>query len=190
MTKNFRAKEKEEIKRLVKKMNWELYRIRISLGRCSSQNVVEVMDFLLDRWSLISANRLNVFFKWFLGLIRELRVDVRGDVCEPYLQLLCFADKQKFAEERELLNRFVFLAWINLNKMDRIPDGISTEKIKADMIENVLDELLLPCVQILEPNEELEELLDTYQYNKQLCSRSGIVSRKNLERMMSSGIGR
>ncbi len=185
MTKNFKIKEKEKIKRLAKKMDLEVYRIRISLGECSSQNVVEIMDFLLDRWARISANRLNVFFKWFLGLIRELRVDVMGDVCKPYLQLLCFADKRKFAEERKLLQKFVFLAWINLNKMDRIPDGISTEGIEADSLDKTIDELILPWVRIVKANEEIEALLDAYQYNKQLCSRSGIVSRRNLERLLS-----
>ncbi|MDE6246200.1 MAG: hypothetical protein K2M50_11165 [Treponemataceae bacterium] len=185
MTKSFKIREKEKIKRLVKKMDLEVYRIKISLGQCSSQNVVETMDFLLDRWGRISANRLNVFFKWFLGLVRELRVDVMGDVCEPYLLLLCFADKRKFAEERRLLNKFVFLAWINLNKMDRIPDGICTERIEPDRVDCIIDELLLPWVCIAEGNEELEALLEVYQYNKQVCSRSGIVSRRSLEQSIS-----
>lgn len=181
MTKNFRKSEKEKIKRLAKRLGLELYRIRISLGECSEDEAVEILEFLHRTWLRISANRLNVFFKFFSGLIRELLVDVKGDVCEPYLQLLCFADKNKYKEERVALRNFVFMAWININRMDSVPDGIATERIPDDEIGKAIDDLMLPWIRG-DASESLKEFLDAWQYNRQLCSRSGIVSRKSLER--------
>ena len=53
------------------------------------------------------------------------------------------------------------------------------------MYDKVLDNLMLPSVRVINPNEEIEELVQTYQYNRQFCSRGGIVSKKNLERNVS-----
>ena len=62
---------------------------------------------------------------------------------------------------------------------------IPLEEIPQENYGEVIDELMLPCIRVINSNDELEELLTVYQYNKQLCSRGGIVSNKNLERNVS-----
>ena len=65
---------------------------------------------------------------------------------------------------------------------------IPLEEVSKEDYGKVLDDLMLPCIRVINQNRELEDLLDMYQYNKQLCSRGGIVSRQNLERNVSLGM--
>lgn len=178
----FCKKEKEVIKRLVKKMDLELYRIRFSIGKCETSDVVVACDFLLERWNRIVRNRRGFFFTFFLGLARELVVEVRGGTCEPYLQLLCFADRKKALAEKEKIRYLAFLSWIRATRAAQIRQPVAVEWIPEEKVDKALDELMLPCVRVIRPNAELEEILDSYQYHRRLCSRSGIVSAKSLER--------
>lgn len=183
MTKNFRKKNKALIKKLVKNRDLKLFTMRIYLGECSKCDVIEICEFLLQNWEKMYHNRYSIFFKWFVGFVRELIVEVDDEVCRPYLYLLLFAGRQNLPLLAELKN----LAFVSFVKTFRASDRIEAlrvplEEVAAEDYEKVIDDLLLPCVRVINPNLELEELLDAYQYGKQLCSRGGIVSRKNLER--------
>lgn len=183
MTKNFRKRNKGLIKKLVKNKGLKLFTMRIYLGECSKCTVIEICEFLLQNWAKMYHNRYSIFFKWFVGFARELIIEIDGEVCRPYLYLLLFASRQNLPLLTELKN----LAFISFLKTFRASDKIETlkvplEEVAAEDYEKVIDELLLPCIRVIKPNPELEELLDTYQYGRQLCSRGGIVSRKNLER--------
>lgn len=160
----------------------EVYRIRFSLGSCDMGDVIDTCDFLLEKWDRIVHNRRGFFFTFFLGLVRELVIEVRGETCKPYLQLLCFADKSKTRSEKEKIRYLAFLSWIRTTRATRISQPVAMEEIPTKDADKVLDELMLPCVRVIRPNAELEELLNLYQYSRRLCSRSGIVSAKNLER--------
>ncbi len=181
MRRTFCRKEKDAIKRLVKKMDLNLYRIRFSIGNCEISDVIDTCDFLLEKWDRIVHNRRGFFFTFFLGLVRELVIEVRGETCKPYLQFLCFADKRKTRSEKEKIRYLAFLSWIKTTRATKILQPVAVEEIPAEHADKVLDELTLPCVRVIKPNAELEELLNSYQYSKRLCSRSGIVSVKNLE---------
>lgn len=176
----FCKKEKDAIKRLVKKMDLELYRIRFCIGNCEAGDVTAVCDFLLEMWNKIVHNRRGFFFTFFLGLVRELVIEVKGENCVPYLQLLCFAEKKKTRTEKEI-KYLAFLSWIKVTRTAQVSQPTVVEEIPSENVVNVLDELMLPCIRINRPNKELEELLNSYQYHRRLCSRSGIVSVKNLE---------
>ncbi len=181
MRRTFLRKEKERIKWLAKKMDLELYRIKFSIGKCDVGNVVAACDFLLERWDRIIHNRRGFLFTSFLGLVRELVIEVRGEICEPYLQLLCFADKRNARAEKEKIRYLAFLSWIRTTRAAQISQPVMVEHIPEECMDRILDELMLPCVRVIKPNAELEELLNLYQYHRRLCSRSGIVSVKNLE---------
>lgn len=189
MTKNFRKKDSNLIKKLVRNKDLRLFTMRIYLGECSKCDVIEICEFLLRNWIKMYHNRYSIFFKWFVGFIRELIVEIDGETCRPYLYLLLFASRQKLPLLTELKN----LAFISFLKTFRASDKIETlkvplEEVSAEDYEKVIDELLLPCTRVIKSNPELEELLDTYQYGKQLCSRGGILSRKNLERNVALGL--
>lgn len=182
MRKTFLRKEKERIKRLAEKMDLELYRIKFSIGKCDMGNVIAACDFLLERWDKIVHNRRGFLFTSFLGLVRELVIEVRGEICEPYLQLLCFADKRNARAEKEKIRYLAFLSWIRTTRAAQVSRPVVVERIPEECMDTVLDELMLPCVRVTRPNAELEELLNLYQYHRRLCSRSGIVSAKGMER--------
>lgn len=204
MTKNFRKKTKLLMKQIVKKKNLKLFKLKIYIGKCSIENVISTCDFLLDLWLKIARNHLNVFFKYFAGYTRELIIEIDGEVCSPYLYFILFAESKKLPEI-EQLRKIAFFSLIrfvpkgnNLLTFEHgkpeckedIDIAIPVEKIPPEEYEKILDDLMLPCIRVINPNQELEELLDMYQYNKQLCSRGGIMSKKNLERNVALVVGR
>ena len=67
---------------------------------------------------------------------------------------------------------------------------VPLEEVPEENYEKVLDDLMKPCIRVVNHNQKLEELLEVYQYNRQLCSRGGIVSKRNLERNVSLEIER
>lgn len=189
MTKNFRKKDRNLIKRLVRNKDLRLFTMRIYLGECSKCDVIEMCEFLLRNWTKMYHNRYSIFFKWFVGFVRELIVEIDGETCRPYLYLLLFANRRNLPLLTELKN----LAFISFLKTFRASDKtealkVPLEEVAAEDYEQVIDDLLLPCVRAMKSNPELEELLDIYQYGRQLCSRGGIVSRKNLERDVALGL--
>lgn len=192
MTKDFRKKTQNLIKRLVKEKKLKLFKLKISYGTCTKLDVISICDFLLETWRKMYCNHHSIFFKWFSGFTRELIVEIDGEMCRPYLQFILFADKTNLPTLENLKN-LIFFGFLKMNK---VTDKKSFEKIYNDILipleeipqesyEKVLDELMLPCIRVINSNVELEELLDMYQYNKQLSSRGGIVSNKNLERNVS-----
>lgn len=186
MTKNFRKKTKEMVKKLVKEKNLKLYTMKIFLGDCSKDTVIEMSDFLINMWLKICKNHFNIFFKWFCGWTRELIIEIDGDVCRPYLFFILFADR-KTAEKIESLkklNYYAFLMWIRIAMQRNLERNsfAPLEEVPQEQYDKVLDDLMLPCLRVIRSNPEIEEMLEMYQYNRQLCSRGGIVSRRNLER--------
>ena len=166
--------------------------MKISMGECSKDDVISMCDFLLKSWKKMYNNHHSIFFKWFAGFTRELIIEIDGEICRPYLFFILFADRINLPTLSELRT----LAFFGFLKMNKITEKKSFEKIYNDILipfeeipkeeyNRILDNLMLPCIRIKNPNPELESLLDMYQYNKQLCSRGGIVSRQNLERNIS-----
>ena len=189
------GKEKERIKRIVRMKGLDLYRIKISITECSQDNMLEIAEYMLTMWAKLSHNRAqrSSFFQIFAGLIRELVFEVDGEVCTPILCLLCFADRKKFERERIDLREIALLSWTAWTKATRalpLGDPVKVEKIPDDEVMKVLDSLTMPCIKILNPNPEMEETLRMFSYNRHLCSRSGIVSSKALERNVALGLER
>lgn len=116
MRRTFCKKEKDAIKRLVKKMDLELYRIRFCIGNCEAGDVTAVCDFLLEMWNKIVHNRRGFFFTFFLGLVRELVIEVKGENCVPYLQLLCFAEKKEDADRKG--NKILSVSFVDKGNED------------------------------------------------------------------------
>ncbi len=193
MNKSFRKKTKNLIKQMVKKKNLKLYTMKISMEVCSKSDYETVCDLLLSLWSRINWNR-SVFARLFAGFTRELIIEVDGEIIRPYLYLILFCNRANMTEIVKLKNLALFsvfraskiletkrsLVYEDFNKII-----VPMEEVSEQMYDKVLDDLMLPCVRIINPNAEIEELLDMYQYNRQLCSRGGIVSKKNLERNVS-----
>lgn len=178
---------------MVKKKRLKLYTMKISLGVCSKSDYETVCDLLLNLWSRINWNR-SVFSRLFAGFTRELIIEVDGEIIRPYLYLILFSNRVNMPELVNLKNLALFsvfraskileakrsLVYEDFNKII-----VPLEEVPEQMYDKVLDDLMLPCVRIINPNAETEELLDIYQYDRQLCSRGGIVSKKNLERNVS-----
>lgn len=192
MTKDFRKRTKNLIKKLVKEKQLKIYKMKISMGECSKLDINLICDYLLDMWRKMYNNHHSIFFKWFAGFTRELIIEIDGEVCRPYLQFLLFADKKNLPSLANLQN-LLFFGFLKMNKItektsfEKIYNNvlIPLEEIKPELYNRVIDDLMLPCIRIIQPNTELEEIIDMYQYNKQLCSRGGIISKKNLERNVS-----
>lgn len=183
MTKDFRKKNTSLIKNLIKEKNMKLFRMKIYIGNCSKENIIPTCDFLLEMWHKMIRNHLNIFFKWFRGFTRELIVEIDGETCRPYLSVLLLADK-KTAMGLPRLQSLALVAWLRISmqsNFDVEKDIVPLEEIPENEYGKVIDDLLLPCIRVNKQNNELEELLEIYQYGKQLCSRGGILSRKNLE---------
>ena len=193
MNKDFRKKTKNNIKMLVKEKQLKLYTMKISLGICSKTDYETICDLLLDLWHRINWNR-SVFSHWFLGFTRELIIEIDGELIRPYLYFILFASRANIPELVKLKNLALFsvfraskiveskrkLSFDDLNKVI-----VPLEEVPEEHYEKVIDDLMLSCIRVINPNEEIEELVQTYQYNRQLCSRGGIVSKKNLERNVS-----
>jgi hypothetical protein len=195
MTKNFRKKTKNLMKKIVREIGLKMYKMKIYIGECSKDDVITICDFLLDMWLRITGNHLNVFFRYFAGYTRELIIEIDGEVARPYLYFNLFADKKNMPKI-EQLRKIAFFSLIKINSSgvnlvtyeSGKPEykkgfeiAIPVEETPPEQYDQVLDNLMLPCIRVIKENKELEELLDSYQYNKQLCSRGGIMSRKNLE---------
>lgn len=195
MTKDFRKKTKNLMKKLVKEKNLILYKLKIAMGECSKDDVITMCDFLLACWKKMYNNHHSIFFKWFCGFTRELIIEIDGEICRPYLHFILFANKSNLPTLSQL-NNLVFFGFLKMNKIfekkrfEQIYNKIliPLEEVSKEDYGKVLDDLMLPCIRVINQNRELEELLDMYQYNKQLCSRGGIVSRQNLERNVSLGM--
>ena len=193
MNKDFRKKTKNIIKQLVRDKHLKLYTMKISLGSCSKSDYETVCDLLLSIWQRINWNR-SVFARLFAGFTRELIIEIDGDTIRPYLYFILFAKNQNMPEIMKIRNLALFsvfraskileskrnLVYEDFNKII-----VPVEDVPENMYGTVLDDLLLPCIRSINPNPELEELLNIYQYNRQLCSRGGIVSKMNLERSVS-----
>lgn len=195
MTKNFTKKTKNLIKRLVKEKKLKLFKMKIQMGECSKDDVITMCDFLLQCWKKMYNNQHSIFIKWFAGFTRELIIEIDGEICRPYLHFILFANKINLPT----LSTLKSLAFFGFLKMNKITEKQSFEKIYNDILipleeipiedyNKTIDDLMLPCIRVKKSNYELEALLEMYQYNKQLCSRGGIVSRKNLERNVSLGM--
>lgn len=193
MNKDFRKKSKNLIKRLVKEKDLKLYTMKISLGECTKTDYEIICDLLLNIWQKINWNR-SVFARLFLGFTRELIIEIDGEVIRPYLYFVLFANKAKVIEIMKLKNLALFSvfraskileAQRNLTYEDFNKIIVPIEEVSENLYDKTLDNLLKPCVRVMNPNLEIEELLIMYQYNRQLCSRGGIVSKKNLERNVS-----
>lgn len=206
MTKNFRKKTKNLIKKLVKGKDLKLFKMKIYIGDCSKDDIISICDFLLDMWVKITRNHLNIFFKYFAGYTRELIIEIDGETARPYLYFILFAETKNLP----IISKLKSIAFFSLMRVlafrediqeriwnsssdDRISfnKGITQiDEISPEEYEKVLDDLMLPCIRVINENKELEELLNVYQYNKQLCSRGGIISRKNLECNVALGVNR
>lgn len=193
MNKDFRKKTKNRIKQLVKEKHLRLYSMRISLGNCSKDDYEIICDLLLSLWGRINWNR-SFFARLFSGFTRELIIEIDGEIIRPYLYFILFANRVNMPEVMKLKNMALFSVFRaskileskhNLNFEDFNKIIVPLEEIPEEQYEKVLDDLMLPCIRIVNPNVENEELLNMYQYNRQLCSRGGIVSKKNLERNVS-----
>lgn len=194
MTKNFRKKTKSLMKKLVKEKGLKLYTMKIFLGECSKDTVIEMSDFLIGMWLKICRNHFNVFFKWFCGWTRELIIEVDGDICRPYLFFVLFAERMAVEKNAGLkkLNYYAFLMWLRISMQRELERNnfAPLEEVPAERYDEVLDDLMLPCIRVIQSNPEVEEILEMYQYNRQLCSRGGIVSRRNLERNLALDVER
>lgn len=193
MNKDFRKKTKNRIKQIVKEKHLRLYSMRISLGNCSKDDYEIICDLLLSLWGRINWNR-SFFARLFSGFTRELIIEIDGEIIRPYLYFILFANRVNMPEVMKLKNMALFSVFRaskileskhNLNFEDFNKIIVPLEEIPEEQYEKVLDDLMLPCIRIVNPNVENEELLNMYQYNRQLCSRGGIVSKKNLERNVS-----
>lgn len=193
MNKDFRKKTKNLIKQLVKEKHLRLYIMKISLGACSKDDYETICDLLLNLWGRINWNR-SFFARLFSGFTRELIIEIDGEIIRPYLYFILFAKKVNMPEVMKLKNMALFSVFRaskileskhNLSFEDFNKIIVPLEEVPEEQYEKVIDDLMLPCIRIINPNEEIEELLNMYQYNRQLCSRGGIVSKKNLERNVS-----
>lgn len=192
MTKNFTKKTKNLIKKLVKEKNLKLYKMKISMGECFKEDIIEMCDFLLECWKKMYNNQHSIFVKWFAGFTRELIIEIDGEICRPYLLFILFGNKTNLPT-LATLKKLAFFGFLKTNKItekrsfEKIYNDIliPLEEVAAEDYSRTIDNLMLPCIRIKNPNPDLEALLEMYQYNKQLCSRGGIVSRKNLERNVS-----
>lgn len=121
-------------------------------------------------------------------------IEIDGEVCHPFLFFVLFASNKKL----QLLSKLKNLALFSVFKALKILDSKSVismkdfdnvivplEEVPEEYYEKVLDDLMKPCIRVINHNEKLEELLEVYQYNRQLCSRGGIVSKRNLQRNVS-----
>lgn len=199
MTKDFRKRTKNLIKRLVKEKGLKLYTMKISIGECSENDFTVICNLLLQMWRKMYINQSSIFFSHFSGFTRELIIEIDGEVCRPYLYFILFASKSQFPLLYKLKNLALFSVFKALKILDSrkelsIKDFdkviVPLEEIPPKQYDKVLDDLMRPCVRVINRNERLEELVDMYQYNRQLCSRGGIVSKKNLERNVSLDIER
>lgn len=199
MMKDFRKKTKNLIKLLVRQNNLKLYTLKISLGECSETDFETICNLLLEIWRKMYVNHTSIFFSHFEGFTRELIIEIDGEVCRPFLFFVLFASNKKL----QLLSKLKNLALFSVFKALKILDSKSVismkdfdnvivplEEVPEEHYEKVLDDLMKPCIRVINHNEKLEELLEVYQYNRQLCSRGGIVSKRNLERNVSLEIGR
>ena len=199
MMKDFRKKTKNLIKLLVRQNNLKLYTLKISLGECSETDFETICNLLLEIWRKMYVNHTSIFFSYFEGFTRELIIEIDGEVCRPFLFFVLFASNKKL----QLLSKLKNLALFSVFKALKILDSKSVismkdfdnvivplEEVPEKHYEKVLDDLMKPCIRVINHNERLEELLEVYQYNRQLCSRGGIVSKRNLERNVSLEIER
>ena len=81
MTKDFRKKTKNLMKKLVKEKNLILYKLKIAMGECSKDDVITMCDFLLACWKKMYNNHHSIFFKWFSGFTRELIIEIDLKEC-------------------------------------------------------------------------------------------------------------
>ena len=199
MMKDFRKKTKNLIKLLVRQNNLKLYTLKMSLGECSETDFETICNLLLEIWRKMYVNHTSIFFSYFEGFTRELIIEIDGEVCRPLLFIVLFASNKKL----QLLSKLKNLALFSVFKALKILDSKSVismkdfdnvivplEEVPEEHYEKVLDDLMKPCIRVINHNERLEELLEVYQYNRQLCSRGGIVSKRNLERNVSLEIER
>lgn len=199
MMKDFRKKTKNLIKLLVRQNNLKLYTLKISLGECSETDFETICNLLLEIWRKMYVNHTSIFFSHFEGFTRELIIEIDGKVCRPFLFFVLFASNKKL----QLLSKLKNLALFSVFKALKILDSKSVismkdfdnvivplEEVPEQNYEKILDDLMKPCIRVINHNEKLEELLEVYQYNRQLCSRGGIVSKRNLERNVSLEIER
>ena len=193
MNKDFRKKTKNLIKKLVREKHLRLYTMKISLGNCSKTDYETICELLLNIWEKIHWNR-SLFARLFAGFTRELIIEIDGEVIRPYLYLVLFADKPDLPELLKLKNLALFSVFRaskilesnrNLVYEDFSRIIVPVEEVSEGLYDKILEDLLLPCIRVISPNKEIEELVNTWQYNRQLCSRGGIVSKKNLERNVS-----
>lgn len=194
MTKDFRIKTKNRIKKLVREKGLKLFTVKVFLGECSESNFETVCNLLLEIWRKMYINHSSILFSHFAGFTRELIIEIDGDIIRPYLYLILFASKSNLPSLTKLHNLALFSAFKAL-KILELKNNLTVKDfekliVPLDEVSNVnynkvLDDLMLPCIRIINPNQEIEELLKMYQYNRQLCSRGGIVSKKNLERNVS-----
>lgn len=199
MMKDFRKKTKNLIKLLVRQNELKLYTLKISLGECSEADFETICNLLLEIWRKMYVNHTSIFFSHFEGFTRELIIEIDGEVCRPFIFFVLFASNKKL----QLLSKLKNLALFSVFKALKILDSKSVismkdfdnvivplEEVPEEQYEKVLDDLMKPCIRVINHNEKLEELVEVYQYNRQLCSRGGIVSKRNLERNISLEIER
>ena len=199
MMKDFRKKTKNLIKLLVRQNELKIYTLKISLGECSETDFESICNLLLEIWRKMYVNHTSIFFSHFEGFTRELIIEIDGEICRPFLFFVLFASSKKL----QLLSKLKNLALFSVFKALKILDSKSVismkdfdnvivplEVVPEENYEKVLDDLMKPCIRVINHNEKLEELLEVYQYNRQLCSRGGIVSKRNLERNVSLEIER
>ena len=198
MTKDFKKKTKNKIKKLVKQKNLKLYIMKITFGECSKNDYESVCNILLDLWHKMYSRSLLIICKYFAGFTRELIIEIDDEIIKPYLYILLFKDKNAIIPYLKKLKEKAFFSIIKASNIIEREDfekllsilNISFDEVPMEQYDKVLDDLMLPCIRVIKENKELEELIFTYQYNKQLCSRGGIVSRQNLERNVSLEVER
>lgn len=169
--------------------------MRISFGECTECDFESTCNLLLEVWRKMSTGHFPMFYKYFLGFTRELIFEIDDEILRPFLYILFFADRGKLSDilkwkSHSLLSVIKASCLLDMNRELTIQDimnycNVSFDEVPAELYDKVIDDLLLPCIRVINENKHLEELVDTYQYNKQICSRSGIVSRKQLERNVS-----
>ncbi|MBR1640637.1 MAG: hypothetical protein IJ688_14780 [Treponema sp.] len=192
MMKDFRKKTKERMEKLVKEKGLKLYTMKIFIGECSESNFETICNFLIEMWRKMYVNHSSIFFSHFAGFTRELIIEIDGNICRPYLFFVLFANKNNLPTLAKLKNLAFFSVLRTNNLIDRFDARqvydkviVPLEEVPPEQYDKILDDLMNPCVRVINPNERLEELVEMYQYNRQLCSRGGIVSKKNLERNVS-----
>lgn len=193
MNKDFRKKTKNLIKKLVLKNHLKLYTMKIFLGTCTKTDYETVCELLLSIWKKINWNR-SLFARLFTGFTRELIIEIDSEIVRPYLYFVLFSKRNDMPELLKIKNLALFSVFRaskileakrNLTCEDFNKIIVPLEEVPEHSYDKILDDLLLPCVRVINPNEEIEELVQIYQYNRQLCSRGGIISKKNLERNVS-----